>query len=107
MTPDEVRGQINSLLIESLKAPDWVSRFELEADRAEEAADRAYDLALLESTGNVEERKALARRASSDERDAAFVAKAALTRVKLKARQLEQSIVANQALLKSLHLDGA
>lgn len=107
MTPEAIRVEIQSLVAELAKAPDWVSRYELESERASLDYERAYDLAFLEADGNVEERKAYARQAAAELRDAAAVAHAAFTRVKTKTRQLEQSIVACQALLKSIQLEGA
>lgn len=107
MNPDEIREQIVRLLAELAKAPEALHEYELDADLKDEDAERAQDLAFMAATGNVEERKAQARLASFDERQAALIAKAALTRVKTKTRQLEQSIVANQALLKSIQRDGA
>lgn len=107
MNPDEIREQIVRFLIELSKAPDALHEYELDADVKDEEAERAQDIAFLSASGNVEERKAQARLASYDERQIALIAKAALTRVKTKTRQLEQSIVANQALLKSVQRDGA
>lgn len=107
MTPDDMRAQVREIVTELAKAPQAMEQYELQYELAELEAERAYDLAFIEADGNVEERKAQARLSSSELREQAAIAKAAHTRVKTKTRQLEYALVAGQALLKSIQIEGA
>lgn len=101
MSPDELRETIYRLLREQAKGPDAHYEAELKAERAEDAYQAALDAAFLTAEGNIEERKAIARQRTMSERDAAGIARAEHNRIKLKMRQLDSSLIAYQALLKS------
>ena len=107
MTPDEVRTIILGLTREQARGPEAHEAAELAAERAEDAHDAAYDRAFLDSSGNIEERKAQSRLVTRELREAAFVARAAHNRVKLKMRQLDNSSTAHMAVLKSVMAEGA
>ena len=107
MTPDEVRTIILGLTREQARGPEAHEAAELAAERAEDAHDAAYDRAFLDSSGNIEERKAHSRLVTRELREAAFVARAAHNRVKLKMRQLDNSSTAHMAVLKSVMAEGA
>ena len=107
MTPDEIRTIILGLTREQSRGPDAHYDAELIAERAEDEYDSRYDRAFLDASGNVEERKAQARLVTRESREEAFVARAAHNRVKLKMRQLDSSVMAHMAVLKSIMLDGA
>lgn len=77
------------------------------AENAEGDYEAAYDRAFLNSSGNIEERKAQARLVTIELRDAASIARAAHGRVKLKVRQLDSSLMAHMAVLKSVMAEGA
>jgi hypothetical protein len=102
-----VRAEIIRNIQESKGGPDAQYAAELKAERAEDAAQLAQDKALLTAEGSVPEKQAQARIASADERDAAFIARAELNKVKAKIRELENSKVAWQAVLKSIQAEGA
>lgn len=107
ITPDEVRGQIVFAVSELGKAPKAHFEAEVKREQAQLDFQRAYDQVFLMSEGNVEERKALAREATSELAWLLSLAEAEFNRIKLKTRQLEQSVMASQSLLRSIQADGA
>ena len=107
MTPDEIRTTILGLTREQSRGPDAHYEAELAAERAEDEYDSKYDRAFLDAEGNIEERKAQARLVTREAREAAYVARAAHNRVKLKMKQLDASVMANMAVLKSVMAEGA
>lgn len=107
MTPDEIRTIILGLTREQSRGPDAHYEAELAAENAEGDYEAAYDRAFLNSSGNIEERKAQARLVTIELRDAASIARAAHGRVKLKVRQLDSSLMAHMAVLKSVMAEGA
>ena len=108
MTPDEIRTIILGLTREQARGPDAHYDAELAAENAEGDYQAAYDKAFLNSDGsNIEERKAQARLVTQELRDAASVARAAHGRVKLKISQLNNSLMAHMAVLKSVMAEGA
>lgn len=107
MTPDEVRTIILGLTREQARGPEAHYDAELMAEDTQGDYEAAYDRAFLAASGNIEERKAQARLATQDERDEAAVARAAHGRVKLKIKQLDSSLMAHMAVLKSIMAEGA
>jgi hypothetical protein len=107
ITPDDVLDQIRQTRFDMLRGPDIVHDAELAADRAQEAYQTAFDIALMSAQGTIPQKEAAARAASAAEHDAAFVAKAAYNRGKSKLRTLESSLVSLQAELKHMREDGA
>ena len=107
ITPDDVLDQIRQTRFDMLRGPDIVHEAELAADRASDAAQTAFDKALMNASGTIPQKEAAAREASAAERDAAFVAKAAFNRGKSKLRTLESALVSLQAELKHMREDGA
>jgi hypothetical protein len=107
MTPDEIRLTILGFNRQQAKGPDAHYEAELAAERAEDEYDSKYDRAFLDADGNIEERKAQARLVTREAREAAFVARAAHNRVKLKIKQLDSSVMAHMAVLKSVMAEGA
>ena len=106
MTPDEIRTIILGLTREQARGPDAHYDAELAAENAEGDYEAAYDQAFLNAEGNIEERKAQARLVTKELRDAAAIARAAHGRVKLKMRQIDSSVMAHMAVLKSVMLEG-
>lgn len=106
-TPDDVLTQIREVRAELLRGPSSIEAAELDAERAEDAAQLAQDRALLTAEGSVPEKQAHSRIASAEERDAAFIARARFNRVKTKIRALESSLVSLQAELKWMKEEGA
>jgi hypothetical protein len=106
-TPDDVRQEIIRNITEGKRGPDAHEEAELEAERSEAAYEAALDTALLAATGTVDERKARARLAAQAEQDTAFIARARHNKIKLKIRQLDNSTVALQSVLKSIQNEGA
>lgn len=102
MTPDQVRAQISAYLVEQSRGPQAHYDAELAAERAEDVYQSAFDRAYLTAEGSIEDRKAIARLATLDLRDAMEIARAEFGRVKLKIRQLDASLMATQSLLKSM-----
>jgi hypothetical protein len=107
MTPDEIRTIILGLTREQARGPDAHYDAELAAENAEGDYEAAYDQAFLNAEGNIEERKAQARLQTKELRDTAAIARAAHGRVKLKVKQLDNSLMAHMALLKSVMAEGA
>lgn len=106
MTPDEIRTIILGLTREQARGPDAHYDAEVFAEDAEGDYEAAYDQAFLNSTGNIEERKAQARLVTQELRDTAAIARAAHGRVKFKMKQLDNSLMAHMALLKSVMAEG-
>lgn len=106
-TPEDVLGEIRACRAQLDKAPDALHDAQLAAERAELAAKLAEDKAFLTAEGSIPERSAIARQASTSERDAAFIAAAQLGRVRQKIRGLETSMVSLQTELKWLRQEGA
>ena len=107
VAPDVIREQILDAMTELRKAPNAHYAAELKKEEAQLAYQKAYDLAFLQAVGNVEERKSVARQAASDAQLVLAVAEAEFNRIKLKTRQLEQSVMASQSLLRSIQQEGA
>lgn len=107
LTPEQIRANMASTLVELRKAADAIEKLETLAERSDLLADSAFDVALLESAGTVDERKASARLKSVEKRDEAIIHRAALNRAKLKAKHLEQTLMTWQSMLKSIQLEGA
>jgi len=107
VTPDEIRTIILGLTREQSRGPAAHEEAELEAEECEGNYEAAYDQAFLNAEGNIEERKAQARLVTRELRDAAAIARAAHGRVKLKIRQLDSSVMAHMAVLKSVMAEGA
>jgi len=108
VTPDEIRTIILGLTREQSRGPDAHYEAELAAENAQGDYELAYDKAFLNAEGsNIEERKAQARLVTIELRDAAKIARAAHGRVKLKMKQLDASLMAHMAVLKSVMAEGA
>jgi hypothetical protein len=107
MTPDEIRTIILGLTREQARGPDAHYDAELAAENAEGDYEAAYDQAFLNAEGNIEERKAQSRLVTKELRDTAAIARAAHGRVKFKMKQLDNSLMAHMALLKSVMAEGA
>lgn len=107
VTPEEVRNQITEFLLQLRKAPGAHYEAELKRENAQLAFQRAFDGAFLGAEGNIEERKALARSAADSLQWELSLAEAEFNRIKLKTRQLEQSVMASQSLLRSIQAEGA
>ena len=107
MTPEEVRIEIIDILNQLRKAPDAVQDAQVNAEQAALESERAEALAFMEAVGNIEERKAQARIATSELKLEATVKAAAFKRAVTKTQVLRDSLVANQALLKSIQAEGA
>jgi hypothetical protein len=106
-TPDDVLNQIREVRAELLRGPSAIEQHELDAERAEDAAQLAQDKALLAAEGSIPEKQAHSRIASAEQRDAAFIARAKFNRVKTKIRALESALVSLQAELKWMKDEGA
>ena len=108
MTPDEVRTIILGLTREQARGPEAHEAAEIAAEDAEADYSMAFDKAFLNADGsNIEDRKAQARMKTDELREAAYVARAAHNRVKLKIKQLDSSLMAHMAVLKSVMAEGA
>ena len=108
MTPDEIRTIILNLTREQARGPAAHEEAELAMENAQGDYEAAYDKAFLNADGNnIEERKAQARLVTMPLRDAAVIARAAHGRVKLKMKQLDSSLMAHMAVLKSVMAEGA
>jgi hypothetical protein len=107
LTPEQIRANMAQTLVELRKAADAIRNLEEIAERSDLIVDSKTDIALLEATGTVDERKAKARLAVVEARDEAIIHRAALNRAKLKAKHLEQTLMTWQSMLKSIQIEGA
>lgn len=107
ITPEEIRGQITLYLAELSKAPQAYADAERKYEQADDAYQGRLDILFLESEGNIEERKAIARINTRDLKAEMSEAKIEFDRVKHKIKQLESSLMATQSLLKSVMAEGA
>jgi hypothetical protein len=107
MNPELIRDQITDYLRQLRKAPDAHYNAELKKEQAQLDFQKAFDVAFLLCEGNIEERKATARQSAAEAQQSLALAEAEFNRIKLKTRQLEQSVMASQSLLKSIQAEGA
>ena len=105
LTPDTIREQILRVQVELRKAPDIVQELEIAAEEADLVADTALQRALLNATGTVDERKAMAKIQSRPRHDDVIVKRAAYNRARLKVRLLEAELMSLQSLLKSVQAE--
>lgn len=95
MTPHEIIAELQRLTAESSKGPQAVYEAEKSVASAELAYDRAFSLALLNADGKTaDDRKAAATIGCGDAKFELALARANLSRVKLKVKQLESAQVA-------------
>lgn len=106
-TPDDVLNEIRTARGVLEQGSSKLYESELAAERAEDAAQLAFDRELLTADGSVPEKQAQARLASAAERDQAFIARAELNRVKSKIRALEQTMMSLQSELRWMRDEGA
>lgn len=107
MNPELIREQITDYLRQLRKAPEAHYNAELKKEQAQLDYQKAFDVAFLMCEGNIEERKATARQKAAEAQQALALAEAEFNRIKLKTRQLEQSVMASQSLLRSIQAEGA
>ena len=106
-TPDDVLTEIRQTRAELLRGSSVLKDTEINAERADLAADLAFDKAFMTATGTLDERKAVAREKSQTERDAAFIAIAEHNRVKAKLRHVESALMSLSSELKWMKEEGA
>ena len=102
-----IRDQITGFLLELRKAPNAHYEAELKKEQAQLHFQKTFDIAFLTCQGNIEERKATARQTAAEAQHALALAEAEFNRIKLKTRQIEQSVMASQSLLRSIQAEGA
>jgi hypothetical protein len=107
MNPETIREQITGYLHQLRKAPEAHYNAELKKEQAQLDFQKAFDVAFLLCDGNIEERKATARQSAAEAQQELALAEAEFNRIKLKTRQLEQSVMASQSLLRSIQAEGA
>ena len=107
VSPEAIREQITTFLLQLAKAPDAHYQAELKKEQAALDYQKTYDVAFLSATGNIEERKAVARQHAAEAQWLLSTADAEFNRIRLKTRQLEQSVMASQSLLRSIQAEGA
>jgi hypothetical protein len=107
ISPETIRDQITAFLHQLAKAPEAHYQAELKKEQAALDYQKRYDVAFLTALGNIEERKAVARQEAAEEQWSLSTAEAEFNRIRLKTRQLEQSVMASQSLLRSIQSEGA
>ena len=105
-TPDHVLSEIRATRKLMLAGSSSLKDAEIAANRADLAADLAFDRAFMTATGTLDERKAVAREKSQAERDAAFIAIAEHSRVKAKLRHVESALMSLSSELKWMKEEG-
>lgn len=106
-SPDDLLLAIAQTRQELLRGSDALYESELAAERAEDAAQTAFNAVLLTAEGSIPVKEAQAHEATVEERDEAFIARASYNRVRTKIRALESSLVSLQAELKWAREAGA
>ena len=106
-TPDQILAEIATARHQLERGSDALYEAELAAERAEDAAQLAFDKVLMTADGSIPEKQAQARSASVTERDEGFVARATYNRVRAKIRALEAALMSLQAELKWAREAGA
>lgn len=106
-TPDDVLEEIRSIRSKLMHASQAIADARLNADRADLAADLEFDKAFISAEGPIPVRQGVARAASIDSRDTAFIAAAELERVQKKTRHLEAALTSLQTELKWMRGEGA
>lgn len=107
ITPDSIRQELFIVGKELAKAANAIYDLEVAAERSELMAQSASDKVFLQTTGNIEERKAMARERSLEEHSAAVIDRAAYNRARTKAKHLELEQMRLMASLKSVQAEGA
>lgn len=104
MTPDMVIQELNRLVAEAAKAPGAIYDAECKLADCEFEFERVFQTEFLKSEGTVADRTALAKLASADARLAADLARAELSRMKNKAKQLSDAGVLNATIGRQIEL---
>ena len=92
---------------ELAKAASAIYDLEVEAERAEISAQSAMDKYYLTAEGSIEDRKAIARQKTLNERDNSAIKRAGYNRARTKAKHLELEQMRLMAALKSIQSEGA
>jgi len=104
LTPDMVIQELQPLIGESAKAPSAIYDAECKLADCEFEYERVFQTEFLKSEGTVADRTALAKLAANDARLLADLARAELSRVKNKAKQLSDAGVLNATIGRQIEL---
>lgn len=107
MTPDEIRAQIEMLNQRMRSAPALIRDAGNKADALGREWKKQSAQALLQSSGNVEERKARALIETVDAQAAFEIAQREHEYARALFGQLRDELVSSQAVLKSILSEGA
>lgn len=103
--PGQVVQELNRLTSESSKGVEALYIAEVKVAELDNAYDHAYSLALISNqNGTVEDRKAVARVQTTDLKLQLDLAKAELTRVKAKLKQIESAQVAVSVISRQVEM---
>ena len=102
--PDDIIRELRAINEQAGKGISLLAEAEKNAIQLDLLADTTEARALLDSSGNIPERQAISKVASEDERLAAELAKAEVSRIKTKLRHLQdqQSNLQTQARMVEL-----
>ena len=105
MNAREILEQLRELTAEGRKGVSVLYEVEEALAHAEHELDRVESLAFLEAEGSVAERNVRARLAASDARLARDLAKAQVSRVRMKLKLIESEIMASATMSKLLQAE--
>jgi len=103
-TPKQVIDELNRLMAESQKGIQALYEAEIKVAELENEYDKTISSALLDSDGTIPERQAKAKLAASEIKLALDIAKAGLSRVKVKMKTLDSAQMATSVIAKQVEL---
>lgn len=104
-TPQSIVQELTRIQAEASKGVAALYDAEIRLADAENAADLAYQKALIANEGTVADKTAIARIESADARLKADLAKAEHNRIKMKLKQLELAQMSTQTIARMLETE--
>jgi rRNA-processing protein FCF1 len=103
-TPKQVIDELNRLMAESQKGVQALYEAEIKVAELENEYDKTISSALLSSDGTIPERQAKAKLAASEIKLELDIAKAQLSRVKMKLKTLDSAQMATSVIARQVDL---
>lgn len=106
-TPATIQSEMRAVLQEMKRGTEALAGAQTKAARLRDAAERIEWRTLLDVSGTVADRNALAKLAAADARLEAELADIEVTRIKTKIRQLESEAIAIGVMAKQVRQEWA
>lgn len=103
-TPSQVIIELNRLMSESSKGVEALYQAEIKVAQLEHDYDREISLAFLSADGPIAERQAKAKLEAGQAKLDLDIAKAGLSRIKVKMKTLESAQMATSVIAKQVEL---